>query len=257
MKKIILSLFSFVAFTSFSNIQPVNISGEWKGQRFQFNEEKSAYASEFTYTYTLTQEGNQVKGISKIEQDGAFAEIAVRGFVQGNQFYFEEYEVLNAKRKEGYVWCLKKGILDIQKKDGHIILSGTTPSFMEMYGFECTGGMTILSKDINDLSNEGLKDITEQGADNNAITLYPNPYQHDVTLGFRLDSDMNVKIDVLDIQGRIVASILDERLTKGNHTYTFVPSPDEFANYFFVRLQLGDNVISKPIQKVSFEGGLK
>jgi hypothetical protein len=38
-----------------------------------------------------------------LSKSGEFGEFAVRGFVEGNQFYFEEYEVLNATREENFV----------------------------------------------------------------------------------------------------------------------------------------------------------
>jgi hypothetical protein len=83
------------------NLSATDISGEWNGTRYQFNETKTEYIAEFSYKYNLKQDGNQVTGTAFILSKSG--EFAVRGFVEGNQFYFEEYEVLNATREENFV----------------------------------------------------------------------------------------------------------------------------------------------------------
>ena len=86
------------------NLSATDISGEWNGTRYQFNETKTEYIAEFSYKYNLKQDGDQVTGTAFIlSKSGKFGEFAVRGLVEGNQFYFEEYEVLNATREENFV----------------------------------------------------------------------------------------------------------------------------------------------------------
>jgi len=247
MKKIISSLIIilFVAFNSFAN----NLTGEWQGTRFQYNETKSKYIAEFEYKYNLTQEGNQVKGTAYIQsQNGKFAEIAVRGFVEGDKFYFEEYEVINATRDEGYLWCLKKGVLNITEEKGKINLVGATPSFVEYYGFECTGGVTQLSKDKISISEKEVKEIADK---ENAldVTVYPNPFVQSTQVAFHIDTKQLVTIDVVNIQGRVLQMLENQTLDAGNYTYTFTPNENESSQYFYIRLKLGDKTITRAIQK--------
>lgn len=259
MKNLILLISTFLTVSLFANQDIPNLTGEWKGFRFQFNESKSAYIAEFQYTYTLTQEGNQVKGIAKITKEDSYAEIAVRGFVEGSKFYFEEYEVLNAKRREGFLWCLKKGVLDIHQTNNRISISGTTPSFVEVYGVECSGGVTLLSKEVKRVTQEEIKEISK-GSDLEKslnVHVYPNPYVDQINLAFNLSQRENVLIDVVDIQGRVVLNLENRIMEAGEQFYTFVPSPDETTSYFYVRVKIGNQTISKAIQKVSIDGEVK
>ncbi len=263
MKKIALFLFILSAFTSYA-YQPASLNGEWKGNRYQFDETKSKYIAVFDYSYKLTQVGNQVTGIVRIAHtdNSAFAEIAVRGFVEGSKFYFEEYEVLNAVRKEGYIWCLKKGILDIkQDESGNITLEGKTPSYMEIYGYECTGGVTYLTKEIKETepAQEVITDIAKESDFEKSlqVTVYPNPFIENTTISFTLAKEEPVYIDVVDIQGKIITSLENKTLTPGVYNFTFTPSSAVNTSYFYVRIKVGDKTISRAIQKLDNQGDIK
>ena len=59
--------------------------------------------------------------------------------------------------------------------------------------------------------NSGLPEQFEVGA------LYPNPFQHEATLRVGLPSPMAVQVDVYDIQGRMVATLMNQSLAAGYH----------------------------------------
>ncbi|MBL7789681.1 MAG: T9SS type A sorting domain-containing protein [Chitinophagales bacterium] len=247
-----LSILTTVALSFFAfNLFAIDISGEWNGTRYQYNDTKTGYIAEFTYKYNLKQEGSQVTGTAFIQsQGGKYAEIAVRGFVEGNQFYFEEYEVLKATRDENFLWCLKKGVLTIEEQDGKIEIKGATASFMELYGFECSGGVTSLSKENPALTEKEVKEITDK-ENSSPISVYPNPFIESTQISFYNDKTQPVYVDVVDIQGRIIKVIENSTLTEGNKNYTFVPKSDETATYYYLRIKLGDNMTTKSIQKIT------
>lgn len=247
-----LSILTTVALSFFAfNLFAIDISGEWNGIRYQYNDTKTGYIAEFTYKYNLKQEGSQVTGTAFIQsQGGKYAEIAVRGFVEGNQFYFEEYEVLKATRDENFLWCLKKGVLTIEEQDGKIEIKGATASFMELYGFECSGGVTSLSKENPALTEKEVKEITDK-ENSSPISVYPNPFIESTQISFYNDKTQPVYVDVVDIQGRIIKVIENSTLTEGNKNYTFVPKSDETATYYYLRIKLGDNMTTKSIQKIT------
>ena len=247
-----LSILTTVTLSFFAlNLFAIDISGEWNGTRYQYNDSKTGYIAEFTYKYNLKQEGSQVAGTAFIQSKGGkFAEIAVRGFVEGSQFYFEEYQVLNATRDENFLWCLKKGVLTIEEQDGKIEIKGATPSFMEYYGFECSGGVTSLSKESPALTEKEVKEIADK--DNSApIMVYPNPFMETTQVSFYNDKTQPVYVDVVDIQGRIIEVLENGTLTVGNKNYTFVPKSDETSTYYYVRIKLGDKMTTKSIQKIT------
>lgn len=251
-----LSILTTLALSFFAlNLFAIDISGEWNGTRYQYNDTKTGFIAEFTYKYNLKQDGSKVIGTALIQSKGGkFAEIAVRGFVAGNQFYFEEYEVLNATRDENFLWCLKKGVLTIEEQDGKIEIKGATASFMELYGFECSGGVTSLSKENPSLTEKEVKEISDR--DNaEPISIYPNPFMETTQVSFYNDKTQPVYVDVVDIQGRVIEVLENGTLTVGNKNYTFVPKSNETTSYYYVRIKLGDKMTTKSIQKITGLGG--
>lgn len=244
------TLFTFLlsfctVLTSFAH----DLSGEWLGTRYQYDASKSKYIAEFDYRYNLTQEGSIVRGTAIIKSKGGkVAEMAVRGFVEGDRFYFEEYEVIQATRDENMLWCLKKGSLAIEEVDGKVNLEGATPSFMEIYGMECTGGVTQLSKEKTLISEDKIKEIVASESDIN-ITVYPNPFVESTTLSFTNPAKQQVVIDVVDIQGKLVDVIENKLLEKGTYNLIYTPKPHTIALYYYIRIKMGDKTYTRPIQK--------
>lgn len=251
MRRTLLLLLSFLSI----NLTALDLSGEWKGIRYQYNDSKTEYIAEFTYVYHLKQEGTQITGTAFIQSKvGKYAEIAVRGFIEGNQFYFEEYQVLNATREENYLWCLKKGVLTIEEMQGKIELKGATPSFMEHFGFECSGGVTILAKDIQDINGEEVQELLNK-SEKTPVSIYPNPFIESTQLTFFNDKTQPVYVDVVDIQGRIIEVLENSILSEGSKNYTFIPKTDAAASYYYIRIKLGDTMTTKAIQKITGLGG--
>jgi len=50
---------------------------------------------------------------------------------------------------------------------------------------------------------------------------YPNPFSGKTTVELNLDESVYVKVLVLDIAGRVVASLQDGKLTEGSYQFTF------------------------------------
>lgn len=251
MKNVLLILFTLTVITTFAKNDGLN--GEWNGTRYQYDAAKQSYIAEFKYKYTLTQdkESNAVTGTAFIESSaGHFAEIALRGFVDNNKFYFEEYEVLNAKRGENQLWCLKKGVLDIVEKDNKIILQGATPSYAEILGFECSGGVTFLSKEAIQVDNKEIEKI-ETNAIYNDVSIYPNPFSVQTTIKYINPKNQLVTIDVIDIQGRVLEVIENKELAKGEYQYDFIPKADVNSTYYYVRVVTKEKSISVPVQKLN------
>ncbi len=254
MKKILVASFLMI-FTFFQLLaSDPNISGQWNGKRLQYNAEKNAYVADFEYQYNLIQEGNQVRGTAKIVLGEHYADINLRGFVEGNKFYFEEYEVTKAQRREGYLWCLKKGVLDIKVLEtGKMSLSGATPSYIENYGFECTGGVTFLDKAK---VNPSAEDVNEAIASNSIINYHieiaPNPFFESANIKLSIDKKENIQVDIIDIQGRIIKEIHRGELEAGDYSFEFRPSSDVNTTYYYVRMKIGSKTFSKPIQRVNY-----
>lgn len=88
-------------------------------------------------------------------------------------------------------------------------------------------------------SNEGLVDVPKEfGLSQN----YPNPFNPSTTISFALPKASDVSIDVFNILGRKVASLVNQRKTAGNHTVQFRASNLSSGVYFYT-LRIGGRVL--------------
>lgn len=67
---------------------------------------------------------------------------------------------------------------------------------------------------------------------------YPNPFNPSTTISFTIPQSEFVTLKVYDILGREVATLVNENLTAGNHTYNFDASKLTSGVYFY-KLQTG------------------
>lgn len=245
-----LSLFLFF-FSDFCVGQGLpDLTGTWVGKRYQFDDAQQNYIQVFTYLYDLKQVNNMVSGISYIKNDeGKDAEIAIRGVVLGEKFYFEEYQVIRAERPDGKIWCFKKGELTMVQNKASWMLSGETPSFTEDFGLPCSGGVSYLTKlsdctDADPTAEDIAKIVSSPGQ--SVITSYPNPFVTSTMLSIRLEEAAHIQADVLDITGRVI-----KELYKGEKAAGYHPIPCEIANngqesrILIVRVKIGDSVYTK------------
>ena len=72
---------------------------------------------------------------------------------------------------------------------------------------------------------------------------YPNPFNPTTRIDFRLPKQAHVKLDVFNVLGQQVATLVDGQLTAGTHSATFDASQHASGLYFY-RLK-ADNEISE------------
>ncbi|GAB5407871.1 MAG: hypothetical protein BalsKO_02360 [Balneolaceae bacterium] len=73
---------------------------------------------------------------------------------------------------------------------------------------------------------------------------YPNPFNPETTISFTLQNAQDVKLEVYDIQGRIVQTLVEGKRSAGSHTIRFNASNLSSGTYLY-RLFAGSKVITK------------
>ena len=68
---------------------------------------------------------------------------------------------------------------------------------------------------------------------------YPNPFNPTTTIQFTLAKGANVKLKVFSIEGKEVATLVDEALTPGVHTFRFEANGLPSGVYFY-RIEAGE-----------------
>ena len=71
----------------------------------------------------------------------------------------------------------------------------------------------------------------------------PNPSRGQVGIGYALPRSAAVRIEVLDVQGRVLAVLVDGPASAGRHMARWSPSRNVPSGLFFARAQLGGKVL--------------
>lgn len=79
--------------------------------------------------------------------------------------------------------------------------------------YECTKFTSINENSFNSELNNQFKPLT--------VSLYPNPVNENATIKFNLSKTDDVKINVYNIQGRLISTFSLSNMAAGNHSYSF------------------------------------
>lgn len=88
-------------------------------------------------------------------------------------------------------------------------------------------------------------------ASSEVLLVAPNPFAERATIGFVLEREGDVRLDVRDVAGRVVATLLERTAGAGRHTATWDGRGSDGAHAaagtYFVRLDAGGQTRSKKI----------
>lgn len=73
---------------------------------------------------------------------------------------------------------------------------------------------------------------------------YPNPFNPVTTISFTLQQSATVRLQVFDVQGRLIQTMIDRRINAGNHSLRFDASGLSSGTYVY-RLQTGNQIETK------------
>jgi hypothetical protein len=235
-----------------NQVGQLDVSGKWSGTRNQYSWDRKSFIESFQYEFNLTQEGNLVTGTSTIiDSKGDYADMKLEGMMVGNKLYFHEYQIVNAIRPEGRVWCFKSGELNFTWNGTDLLLTGATPSYMETNNYPCSGGETNIKQVDNSANVPALTTaaITKDGISSaNLINInaYPNPFVESANINYSLPESAKVQLEIYDISGKIVTTLFTENQNAGSYNYNF--SGKNFAansGMYIVKLTVNDNIYSR------------
>jgi len=64
----------------------------------------------------------------------------------------------------------------------------------------------------------GVREQKEQTSD---VTAYPNPFSHNITIDFNLNSTSDVTLDIYDLTGRKISTLIKGNLNAGRHQFVW------------------------------------
>ena len=78
----------------------------------------------------------------------------------------------------------------------------------------------------------------------NLLPNYPNPFNPNTVIPFSLEKAGMVQLEVFDLLGRKVATLVDEELQQGRHSYSFEGTSLSSGIYVY-RLKQNDQIITR------------
>jgi len=235
-----------------SQVAKLDISGKWAGKRNQYSWDKKSFIETYQYEFDLKQEGDIVTGTSTIiSSNGEYADMKLEGVIIGNKLHFAEKEIKSAIRPDGKVWCFKSGELYFAKDGDNVKLVGSTPSYMEVYNYPCSGGETDLvkvdnSSNLQVLVNAGS--VSAGTAEKMNINIFPNPFIQTATAYYNLTEDSKVKAEVYDISGKLVTSLFEGNQKAGNYNVSFdAKNAGSLSGIFIMKLVVNGEVYSRQL----------
>ena len=73
---------------------------------------------------------------------------------------------------------------------------------------------------------------------------YPNPFNPNTVIPFNLEKSGMVRLEVFDLLGRKVATLVDQELQQGRHSYSFDGTSLSSGVYVY-RLKQNDQIITR------------
>ena len=93
--------------------------------------------------------------------------------------------------------------------------------------------------------------IIETGSDNYHLVIFPNPTSQSTTINWQLAENENVKMELLDVNGKRIKIILDEKRTAGIHQKE-VDMKNFKDGIYLVKMLIGEKSAVKKIVKISY-----
>jgi len=113
-----------------------------------------------------------------------------------------------------------------------VIAAGTNHKLLgsPYIGFT-TSDTTGMATNIRNFLN-GPTSVNELKSNITELNIFPNPTINELKITFNLTETSNTIIEIMDVTGRIVKTLLNEKMSSGNFTKTFNVSSLENGNYF-------------------------
>ena len=130
-----------------------------------------------------------------------------------------------------------------------IIQAGLVNTFDNMrlkFSFYSNGGNNIY---IDDIVISSLSDINSQTLAGNEINLYPNPANASTKLYLELNNSYNVAIQLIDINGRLVNDVFNNKMSAGSYDIDINNINSLSAGVYYVRVRLDNNETYLPLVK--------
>ena len=75
----------------------------------------------------------------------------------------------------------------------------------------------------------------------------PNPFLGETVIQYQIPEENDVRMDIVDLNGKIVQELVDETQRQGVYSVTFTPPADAVTSIWVARLQVGSQVLTRKL----------
>lgn len=93
----------------------------------------------------------------------------------------------------------------------------------------------------------GTVGISNQLAENINLSIYPNPIKETTQIQFNLTEQTNTNITLVDVLGRDVLVLTNQKLEQGDHQFTLKRSQFNSAGIYLVKIKLNNMMITRKL----------
>ncbi|MBI5217318.1 MAG: T9SS type A sorting domain-containing protein [Bacteroidia bacterium] len=136
-----------------------------------------------------------------------------------------------------------------QWRDEQVIILGTAlTSHNVRLKFTCRSYAANNLYIDNVMVGDATTGLTDQDiADNLDFTFYPNPLTDNSVLSFNVLKQDRVSVEIYDVLGKKISTVVNDRLNAGNYTYNLSRETFYSSGVYFVKVMLGNQLITKKI----------
>ena len=116
------------------------------------------------------------------------------------------------------------------------------PNVMFKFEFTMDNGNNIF---IDDINIDGIVGIDEDLNDLINLSLMPNPATENTIMSFTLNQSRNVKVNLIDVTGRLVETVVQTSLSSGNYSYD-IKNPGA-SGVYFLQLEVDNYTSTKKV----------
>ena len=118
-----------------------------------------------------------------------------------------------------------------------VLLGGTDHRVLFSTLSFATGDTTIMRDSILNLFNpSGVNDLANVVT---GVKLFPSPAAQEMTVSLQLKQAADIKLEVVDLLGKVVATLYDEKAVAGNMQVK-VPTGTYSSGVYFIRMRSGE-----------------
>jgi PKD repeat protein len=116
------------------------------------------------------------------------------------------------------------------------------------FKFEYTTGSASNNIYLDDINISGVVGIDENVDAMSSLAIFPNPTSQSSTIAYHLDKESNIKIEVIDVLGKVAFAQTSANQSAGDHSLTVSKENLQMKNgIYFVKFTVNDKSVTKKL----------